>query len=566
MSGEFNARLAALNPPCGGARTWWFVPYDQLSDAIGGVRAHDPTSLGIVMIESAWKASQRPYHRHKLALLLSNHRHFALEQAARGVRVEYLQTRGPYAPALERFMDDMGVSLRMMEAAEWELRDHLAPLVNSGRLCVVPHEGFVTTEADFAAAGPPGGPWRMDAFYRAARRRTGVLMNDGHPAGGRFSFDGENRKAWRGTPPPPTLPTYAVDAITEEVIALVRRRFEHHPGRIREDQLPSTLADANAARRWFVKHCLPLFGPYQDAMSERSSSLFHARLSALIHLHRVLPRDLIQDALDADIPLPSKEGFVRQVLGWREYVRHVHRATDGFRTLAPARTSPGDGGWSNWTMEAWPQPTSPAPGGADPHATDEGHLVPPAYWGHPSGLRCLDTVVSQVWDEAYGHHITRLMVLSNLGTLLGVSPRALTDWFWVAYADAYDWVVEPNVLGMGTHSIGPRITTKPYVCGASYISKMGDFCRGCAFDPRSNCPITAMYWDFLARNEADLRGNPRMVRALWGLAKRSAERRQQDGATTQRTRDLLMEGKLVHPDALVRGPAASDERGDRRGD
>ena len=520
------------------------MAYDQLSDKIGPLARSTPEELGVVLVESAWKAGQRPYHRHKLALLLSNMRHFALEQAARGVRVRYVTTDAPYVDVLRREAASCG-PLVAMEPAEYELRSHLAPLLDEGALTFVPHDGFLTTAQDFAAAGPPQGPWRMDAFYRAVRRRTGVLMVDGSPEGGRFSFDGENRKAWRGSPPPPALPTPKIDDVTREVIALVRSRFERHPGQINEAELPSTRAHARDALRWFIDNALPHFGPYQDAMSASASSLFHSRLSALMHLHRLLPAEVLSAVLEAEVSLACKEGFVRQILGWREYVRHVHRSTDGFRTLFPTDTTPGDGGWANWTMEHWERPAPEAPGGAAPASLRADQPVPPAFWGTPSGLRCVDKVIDQVWSEGYGHHITRLMVLSNVATLLGVSPRALADWFWVAYADAFDWVVEPNVLGMGSYGVGPLMTTKPYVCGAAYISKMGDFCRGCAFDPKKNCPITAMYWDFLAKHESTLSQNRRVQRQLWGLAKRGDERRAQDAAVAETARARMAAGQRL---------------------
>lgn len=173
--------------------------------------------------------------------------------------------------------------------------------------------------------------------------------------------------------------------------------------------------------------------------------------------------------------------------------------------------------------------------------------VPPAYWGAPSGMRCLDEVVSAVWDEAYSHHITRLMVLSNLATLLDISPRALSDWFWVAYADAYDWVVEPNVHAMGTFGVGDRFTTKPYVSGAAYIDKMSDFCSKCAFDPKTSCPVTPLYWAFLERHRATLSTVQRMKLPLAAAARRSPERQKADASIFSSVRDQLLAGQPLSP-------------------
>lgn len=497
-------------------RRWLFVPYDQLHDGIGPLASEPPERLGIVLVESRHKARQRPYHRQKLALVLTNLRHFALEQAARGVAVRHVATDGSYAVALRGLVGELG-PLRVQEPAERELRVELAPLVAEGALQVVPHTGWLTTADDFAAqAGPP---WRMDAFYRTVRRRTGVLMDRGKPVGGKFSFDADNRKPWRGEPPAPEPPTFAVDEVTAEVCELVATRFADHPGELHAANLPASRADAERQWQWALQHCLPWFGPYEDAMSTRSPGLFHSRIAPLLNLHRLLPRDVLRDVLDADLPLASQEGFVRQILGWREFVRHVHTATDGLRTCRG---------------KAVPQNHLAAP-----------MPLPPAYWGTPSGMHCLDRVVADVWRDGYSHHITRLMVLGNLATLLGVSPRELTDWFWVAYTDAYDWVVEPNVLAMATYGTGELMTTKPYVAGSAYIHKMSDYCRQCRFDPAKDCPVTRLYWNFLAENAERLAGNQRIAMPLRSVAKRSVRERQLDAATAQRVRDALANGRTI---------------------
>jgi deoxyribodipyrimidine photolyase-related protein len=400
----------------------------------------------------------------------------------------------------------------MMRAAERELREDLAPLVATGAIVELPHEGWLTTTAQFRAsqAGPP---WRMDAFYRHVRRETGILMRDGKPLGGKWSFDAENRRSWNGVPRAAVPPRFEPDPIKDEVVALVRERFASHPGALDPGALPATLAEAESVWMWARHACLPLFGPYEDAMSERSTTLFHTRIAPLLHLHRLLPRRVVEDAAGMRLPLASQEGFVRQILGWREFVRHVHEATDGFRDR-PLR---------------------------------EGGTLPPAYWGTPSGLRCLDTVVASVWREGYSHHITRLMVLANVATLLDVSPRELTDWFWAAYTDAYDWVVEPNVLGMGTFAAGDVMTTKPYVAGAAYLAKMGDSCRGCAFDPKTTCPITPLYWAWLGRRRGELEGIPRMTLPLAAEARRDPARRRDDAATFERVREALARGETLRP-------------------
>ena len=545
----FKRELARCNTDPSGRR-WLFVPYDQLSDGIGPLSRENPRHLGIVLVENVWKASRRPYHKQKLALILANMRHFALEQAQRGVAVRHVVSLGPYRNALEPLCEELG-PMMVMEPSERELRKDLEPLFDSRQLEVIPHEGRLTKHEQFDAIKKDGPQWRMDAFYRRVRRDTGVLMEKNRPMGGKFSFDTSNRKPWRGKPPAPLPPTFPSNSIKEEIGTLIRESFSHHPGHLDLGMLPSTAEDAQKLWNWAMDACLDSFGPYEDAMSLRSTGIFHTRISSVMNIHRLLPRQVLSDVLEMDLPLESKEGFVRQVIGWREFVRHVHAATDGFRrgieSIPPVDEHSGDGGYSRWAGEPWPKRrTGKDPdGGAAPCSLGGETPLPPAYWGNRSGFNCLDHVVDSVWTEGYSHHITRLMILANLATLLDVSPRELTDWFWIAYTDAYDWVVEPNVLGMGTYALGNLMTTKPYVAGASYINRMSDFCPDCGFDPKKSCLITNLYWAFLARNEDKLKSNPRIAMIINGLAKRGSDLRSRDRKIFELVRDRLVQGERV---------------------
>jgi deoxyribodipyrimidine photolyase-related protein len=546
----FRRALAELQPSSPSAeqrRRWVYVPYDQLTDAVGPLSRERPEELGIVLVESSAKAGRRPYHQQKLALVLANGRHFALEQAKRGVAVRHVFTTSGYAAALGPIAAELG-PLRVMRPAERELRHELAPLFADGTLVEVPHEGFLTTAEEFRES-QKSPPYRLDAFYRFLRQRRGILMDGRKPRGGAYSFDGDNRRPYRGKPAAPPRPTFPRDAIKDEVVALVRSRYAHHPGVVSVDQLAATRADAEASWAFAREACLPTFGPFEDAMARDSRTLFHSVTSHLLNLQRLSAHRMLDDVLALAIDLPSQEGFVRQLLGWREFVRHVHEATDGFRRLegieVPVAERPGDGGFGRWRGEPWQPSDESGDGGAMPSVLATEMPLPPAFWGTPSGLACLDTVVRHVWEDAYSHHITRLMVLANVATLLGVSPRELTDWFWVAYHDAYDWVVEPNVLAMGTFGAGDVLSTKPYVSGAAYIHKMSDYCASCAFDPKTNCPITRLYWSFLARNEAKLRGTGRVSMPLVSLSKRSSDDRAEDEAVFRTVRDKLTRGERV---------------------
>lgn len=502
---------------------WIFVPYDQLTDRVGPLAVEPPSGLGIVLVETSWKPRQRPYHKQKLAMVLASQRHFALEQASRGISVRYVFGETPYDELLAPLAAELG-SLRMMEAAEHELRSRLAPLVASGAIEVLPNETWLTTREQFVSAFAGNKAWRMDRFYRRVRQDSGVLMEDGKPVGGKYSFDSENRKTWKGDPPAPEPLDFEPDEIKEEVLSLVAERFPDHPGELDGGRLPATRADAQRAWQWAKASCLEHFGPYEDAMSKQSEGLFHTRISALMNNGRLLPKEVLEEALALDLPLASIEGFIRQILGWREFMRHVHTETEGFRTL---------------------------PEGAPTNALDANEPLPEAYWGTPSGLACLDHVVTEVWRTGYGHHITRLMVLSNIATLLGFDPRALSDWFWSAYVDAYDWVVEPNVIGMGTFALGDLFVTKPYVSGAAYVHRMSDYCSSCAFSPKKDCPLTPLYWSFLERNEQALAGNVRMAMPLRSLAKRPQARRAEDRRVREDVLEKLRVGERVVPEVSM---------------
>jgi deoxyribodipyrimidine photolyase-related protein len=507
-------------------RRWIYVPYDRLTDRTGPLSEQPPQQSGIVMMEALEKAHRRPYHKKKLALLLANQRHFALEQAHRGVKVLYIHTPGIFADGLLEAQDKFGLTeMITMRPAERELRLDLEEACQRGvRLRQVPDATWLSTEEDFDRSYPANAKsFLMDRFYRAMRKKTGILMETGKPAGGKFSHDAENRKPYRGDPRVPTRPAFMPDAITEEVIELVSHEFPNHFGKLDGFDLPVTAIQCRQSWKFALQELLPHFGPFEDAMSAHEPDLFHSKVSAIMNLSRILPLDAVRDVETAwregRIPLASAEGFIRQVIGWREFMRHIHRRTDGYRNIA-APVEPRKSRKKN------------SYSGAVPSALGAALSLPAAYWGAKSGMNCVDTVVDQVIHEGWSHHITRLMVLSNLATLCGYSPRELTDWFWIAYIDAYDWVVEPNVLGMGTYGDGGVTATKPYVSGAAYIDRMSDYCKGCSLNPKrsfgeGSCPFTALYWNFLDRNRERLSGNIRLAMPYVTLNKKTAiERRQ----------------------------------------
>ncbi len=546
----FMDQIAAFEPSPveAAARKWVYVPYDRLHDGVGPLSETVPEGAVVVMMESRAKGTRRPYHKKKLTLVLSAMRHFALEQAERGCCVVYGASPTSFADGLLQLQERwQWKELVVNQPAERELRIELREAGERGlRVRITEDSAWLSTTEDFESVfgkldttkNVDGKrQYLMDTFYRAMRRKTGLLMKGGKPIGGKWSYDSENRRAYRGEVPVPQRPSYPPDAITTEVMELIEQRHPEHFGNIEGFDLPVTRAQSEEAWAFALRNLLPHFGPWEDAMSSQHRELFHSLTSPLVNLTLLRPRDLVEQVAEAfaggEVPLASAEGFIRQLLGWREFMRHVHEATDGYRLL-----------------EKGPIPDRNSYAGADLSYLDAHGKLPPVYWGVKSGMFCMDTVIAGVIDNGWSHHITRLMVLSNLATLCGFSPRELTDWFWFAYVDAYDWVVEPNVLGMSTFGDGGVTATKPYVSGAAYINRMSDFCGKCPLDPKKtlgpgSCPFTALYWTFLERNEDKLRHLQRMWMPLNTMRGRNAEQRSELRERAEHAIEQLERGEVV---------------------
>ena len=530
-SGVFSSQMK--DPAVENVQSWWYLPYDQLNLDLLPVGRE---SIGIILIESEKQARRRPYHKQKLCYILSNMRHFAIETQSQGIPVVYALTSEQYDVPLREFADRFG-PIHLLRAAERELRLTLKPLLEEGSIVEHEHSGWLTPQSWFTETVGSEPPFRMDRFYRRVRKEKGWLMDGDSPIGGKFSHDADNRQPWKGEHQPPEAPKYEVDAIDEEVIDFVNRQFHEHPGKARLDHLPTSNID-HAKALEFLSEVLVYFGPYEDAMTKESRGLFHSRLASSVNIHRILPQDVIDVVVDAKIPLNSQEGYIRQMI-WREYVHHVHEVTDGFERLDVSRTVPSN------RVAGWPTDLG-NDASAHPNHLNQTRSLPMAYWGQPSGMSCLDWAVESVMDEAWTHHIPRLMVLSNLAQLMDIEPRQLTDWFHAAFVDAFDWVVEPNVLGMGTFALGDSMMTKPYVSGTPYIKKMGDFCNSCEFHPTKTCPISSMYWAYFERHQSQFEGNHRLAMTLRTLQKRSEEKKIADMETFERVMNTLGQGKSLH--------------------
>jgi deoxyribodipyrimidine photolyase-related protein len=358
----------------------------------------------------------------------------------------------------------------------------------------------------------------MDHFYREQRRRTGILL-DGNdkPVGGAWNYDTDNRHAFRSEPDPPSLPRFRPDTTTREVIDLVRRRFPDAAGRLEGFNWPVTRRQAKRALSDFVENRLAEFGVYQDAMWTGQPFLYHSLLSPTLNLKLLHPSEVVDAVSNAHeagrAPINSVEGFVRQVIGWREFIRGIY-----------------------WTE---------GPEYASRNELGEHGPLPSFYWNAETEMVCLREAIEQVLRYGYGHHIQRLMVTGNFALISGVSPKAISDWYLGMYVDAVDWVTLPNTLGMVMHADGGIVGTKPYAASGRYIDRMSNYCAECRYDPKKRsgpkaCPFTTFYWDFMLRHQKKFATNPRMKMMLRNVDRLGREERRTIRNQADRYRKTLI--------------------------
>ncbi len=466
-----------------------------------------------------------PWHRQKLVLILSALRHFAAALQAAGYRVDHRRAAS-YEEGIAAAAREHGARrVVATEAREWQMReefDRLAPTLAADGIAFEERQdrGFVAPLATFRQWAAGRKELRLEWFYRELRRSTGLLMEpDGTPSGGAWNFDAENRKPWpKGRPAPERL-RVEPDALTREVMAQVAR-WKGRWGTVDDFCLPFTRRAAKAVLERFVTERLPEFGPYEDAMVAGEPDLLHSTLSSTINVGLLSPLEVLRRAeqayRDGAAPIESVEGFVRQILGWREYVRGIYwHLMPGLRTanaLACERPLP------RWFWD--PDGTGTYEG--DPPLGRAAAAPPPT--PAPCRMRCLRDSVQQVRAHGRTHHINRLMVQGNIATLLDVKPEALSRWFWAAFTDAYEWVELPNVAGMATWGDGGVMASKPYVSSGAYINRMSTYCSSCSYDVKRRhgegaCPVNVLYWDFLARHQARFENHPRMAMMIRNLAR-----------------------------------------------
>jgi deoxyribodipyrimidine photolyase-related protein len=506
---------------------------DQLDRGSAAFDGFDPRHDRVWMAEVAEESTHVWSHKARIVVFLAAMRHFRDGLEAEGITVDYTALApapragepGTLAAALAaslaaaRKAGRAPARLVVVEPGEWRVQESLREAAREAGLPleIRPDRHFFASRDDFAVHARGRKQLRLEYFYRPLREKFSVLMDDGKPAGGRWNFDAENRGSFpkAGPGPLPRPRPFAPDAVTREVLALVERRFATHPGSLADFDWPVTPADARAALDDFLAHRLANFGRYQDAIWTGEPWLWHARLSQVMNMKLLDPRDVVAGAerawRDGAVPLEAAEGFIRQVIGWREYVRGVY-----------------------WHL---------MPEYADRNALGAEAPLPAFFWTAATEMNCLRDALSQTLRYGYAHHIQRLMVTGLFAMLLGVRPQEVHRWYLAVYVDAVEWVELPNTLGMSQFGDGGVMASKPYCATGAYIDRMSNACRSCRYSPKvatgpEACPFTTLYWDFLARHERLLAGNQRMTMQLKNLGRKDkAELR-----TIRRQAEALRDG------------------------
>ncbi len=499
---------------------------DQLTDSLSALQQADKNTDVVVMAEVAAEAEYVPHHPKKIAFLFAAMRKFAAHLRAEGWQVAYtklgdLENAGSIPAELLRRAQDCGArSVLATEPGEWRLIHALqdVPLT----MTLLPDDRFLATHKEFEVWAEGRKALRMEYFYRDMRRKTRLLMDGDKPVGGKWNFDHDNRK-----PAKPDMfragpPKIEVDPILAEVLELVAARFPDNFGTLHPFQFHTDRAGDLHALEHFVTQSLPDFGAYQDAMIEGDPYLYHAVIGLYLNAGLLTPLEVCkrveQAYLDGQAPLNSVEGFIRQIIGWREFVRGVY------------------------FLEGPDYPRR--------NALNHQRKLPAFYWGAETRMNCISQAVGQTRDLAYAHHIQRLMVTGNFALLAGVNPAQVHEWYLAVYADAYEWVEAPNVVGMSQFADGGVVGSKPYVSSGAYIDRMSDYCKSCHYKVKdktgeSACPFNLLYWHFLIRHRDRFEGNPRMAQMYRTFDRMDEGRRKTVLADADAFLDRMSKGALV---------------------
>ena len=469
---------------------------DQLSPRISSLRLADRSRDVVLMAEVSSETGYVPHHKKKIAFILSAMRHFARELMSDGWQVEYvrlddLENTGSLSSEIERAVKrHLFKSVIVTEPGEWRVLNSLTSLASRGGFSVkiLDDDRFICSRDAFTAWAKGRKQMRQEHFYREMRRKTGLLIDGEKPVGGKWNLDAENRKPAKIERFFPEPLRCDPDTITKDVLALVEERFSDHFGTLDPFRFAVTRDGAEAVFDRFVDIALPRFGDYQDAMLMNEKYLYHAVVSLYLNIGLLDPLDLcrrVERAYhDGHAPLNAAEGFIRQIIGWREYVRGIY----------------------------WFQ----GPKYVNQNVFEHARPLPDFFWTGNTDMACVRACVEQTREEAYAHHIQRLMVTGNFAMLAGVDPRVVHEWYLAVYADAFEWVEMPNTLGMSQFADGGLLASKPYAASGNYINRMSDHCNGCRYKVHEKtgpeaCPFNYLYWDFLARHRDTLGNNPRLA-------------------------------------------------------
>ncbi len=454
----------------------------------------------VILIESSNYVKQRLYHQQKLILVWSAMRHFAEELKADNWQVTYEITADFVTPLKAWIEQHQITELQLTTPCDRPFEKLIASLDLNCQITFLPDNHFLWERKEFIEWASDRQRLLMEDFYRASRKKFQVLMDGKKPVGGKWNYDKDNRKPPKKelyTPPPLT---FEPDTITQEVIDRVKQEKFSGYGKIKSFNWAVTRQQALEVLGYFVAECLPQFGTYQDAMVTGEYTMWHGLISPYLNLGLLEPMEVI-DAIETayyqqELPLNCVEGFIRQVMGWREYMHGIYHFQD-----------------ENYSQNNWFEHHQP---------------LPEFFWNaEKTEMNCLHQCLTQVEETGYAHHIQRLMVLSNFALISGISPQEIENWFHSAFIDAYDWVMQTNVIGMGQFADGGILASKPYAASANYINKMSDYCSSCKYNKRDRtgdkaCPFNFFYWDFLLRHQDKLRSLGRMNLVLSHLKKISA--------------------------------------------
>ena len=482
---------------------------DQLNADSSAFDGFDSSRDTVWMAEVAEESTHVWTHKARIVMFLSSMRHFRDELILRGLNVHYRQLDdqnnkhslvAELRSAICRYAPE---KIIITEPGEWRVLEKLKNLAAemNVEIEIRVDRHFFCSQKEFADYARGRKQLRLEYFYRKMRRKHGVLMKGDQPEGGKWNYDNLNRGTFgrQGPKQVPSTKCFKIDETTREVIELVQQRFADHPGQVAAFDWPVTRNQALQSLSDFIEFRLAKFGLYQDAMWSDMPYLYHSRLSAALNLKLISPREVIEEAINAYkselAPLSSVEGFVRQILGWREFVRGIY-----------------------WYL---------MPDYLQKNTLQATHALPSFYWNGKTEMSCLQQTIKQTLQYGYAHHIQRLMVTGLFALLLGVDPQAVHQWYLAVYVDAVEWVELPNSLGMSQYADGGIMASKPYIASGKYIQRMSNYCSSCCYDPAKSvgddaCPFTILYWDFLERHNEILRTNPRMSFQLKNLSRKEA--------------------------------------------